>query len=183
MIDLYFSGELETQIMKYCKKLEAISEEYDVLIFMARKAICFYDALILNNMVKKPNHDVVITTSSRILSYDCEFLKGKKIALLDDIVLKGTTLNETIKFLLEKEINNFDIYYIASQSLENEKLKQIKSFLKEPILELESSEILILSNSITNYINASACSYNVDYPVFYLNSGEDFYVNYILKNN
>lgn len=183
MIDLYFSGELEIQIMKYCKKLEVISDEYDVLIFMARKAICFYDALVLNNMVKTPNPEVVITTSSRILSYDCEFLKGKRIALLDDIVLKGKTLNETIKFLLEKEINDFDIFYIASQSFESENLKQIRSYLKEPILELESSEILILSNAITNYINASACSYNVDYPVFYLNSADDFYSNYILKNN
>ncbi len=183
MIDKFFDGELKYQIMKYCNKLETISKEYDVLIFMARKSICFYDALILNNDINKTATEVVITTSSRILSYDCEFLKGKKIALLDDIVVKGNTLNETINFLLEKNIVNFDVYYIASQEFKGENSEVIKAYLKEPILELDNNEVLILGNSITNYISASACSYNVDYPVFYMDSENGFFEKYIQKNH
>ena len=183
MIERFFSGELKVQIMKYCKKLESIRSEYDVLIFMARKSICFYDALVLNGEVSKKNSEVVITTSSRILSYDCEFLKGKKIAVLDDIVIKGNTLNETIKFLVNNNIKDFDVYYIASRSFENEKSILIKEYLKEPILELENDEILVLGNAITNYISASACSYNVDYPVFYMDSDEAFVEKYIFRNN
>lgn len=183
MIEKFFSGELKVQIMKYCKKLENIKSEYDVLIFMARKSICFYDALVLNGEVSKTNSETVITTSSRILNYDCKFLKEKKIAVLDDIVIKGNTLNETIKFLVNNDIKNFDVYYIASRSFENEKSILIKEYLKEPILELENNEILVLGNAITNYISASACSYNVDYPVFYMDSDEAFVEKYILENN
>lgn len=183
MIEKFFDGDLKNQIMKYCRKLESISNGYDVLIFMARKSICFYDALILNGEVKRPDRSVVITTSSRIFSYDCKFLKGKKIALLDDIVLKGTTLTETIKYLLQQGINDFDVYYIASQSIKDEKFELIKKHLKEPIIELDNSMILVLGNSITNYISASACSYNVDYPVFYMDSENGFFENYIEKNN
>lgn len=183
MIDKFFNGDLKVQIMKYCKKLESISQEYDILIFMARKSICFYDALILNGEVKKLDAELVITTSSRILSYDCEFLREKKIALIDDIVIKGNTLYDTINFLLEKEINNFDVYYIASQSFENDNIKLIGRYLREPIIELDSNEILVLGNAITSYISASACSYNVDYPVFYTDKENGFFESYIEKNN
>lgn len=183
MIDKFFNEELKVQIVKYCEKLKRISTKYDVLIFMARKSICFYDALVLNNEIRRVDHDVVITTSSRVLSYDCRFLNGKRIALLDDIVLKGNTLNDTIRFLLEKGIDTFDVYYIASQSLQNGKTDLIKKYLKEPILELDSSEILVLGNAITNYISASACSYNVDYPIFYMDSENGFYKDYIKRNH
>lgn len=184
MMEKFFNGELKVQIMKYCKRLEAIRKEYDVLVFMARKSICFYDALMLNGEISTINSDVVITTSSRVLSYDCEFLRNKKIALIDDIVLRGNTLRETISFLQEKGIDGFDVYYIASQKSENENLKIVDEFLKEPILELTNSEILMLSNAITGYISASACSYNVDYPMFYMDSAcDDFFEEYIQKNN
>lgn len=183
MIDKFFNEELKVQIMKYCEKLKSISTKYDVLIFMARKSICFYDALVLNNEIDRVDRNIVITTSSRVLSYDCRFLKGKRIALLDDIVLKGYTLNDTICFLLEKGIDTFDVYYIASQSLQNGKTELIKKYLKEPILELDRSEILVLGNAITNYISASACSYNVDYPIFYMDSENGFYESYIKQNH
>ena len=182
MIEKFFNDNLKGQIMKYCEKLKSISTKYDVLIFMARKSICFYDALVLNGEIDRVDPNVVITTSSRILSYDCKFLEGKRIALLDDIVLKGNTLNDTICFLLEKGIKNFVVYYIASQSIQNGKAQLIKKYLNEPILELSSSEILVLGNAITNYISASACSYNVDYPIFYMDSENGFYQDYIKKN-
>lgn len=181
MIEKFFGGDLRVEIMKYCKKLESIVEKYDVLIFMARKSICFFDALVINGEIKLLDREVVITTSSRVLFYDCEFLKGKKIALIDDIVIRGKTLNDTIRFLTEQQIVNFDVYYIASQNSKNGNIDLISKYLCDPIIELDSKQLLILGNAITNYINASACSYNVDYPVFYMDEENDFFIDYIEK--
>lgn len=38
----------------YIKKLEGVLYRYDVVIFMARKAICFYKALLLNTEITMP---------------------------------------------------------------------------------------------------------------------------------
>lgn len=43
-------------IQKYIKRLNTILSEYDAVIFMARKAICFYDSLIMQKEISKtPN--------------------------------------------------------------------------------------------------------------------------------
>ena len=43
-----FSGEFLGYVTKYRERIQKILNEYEVVIFMARKAICFYKAMKLN---------------------------------------------------------------------------------------------------------------------------------------
>ncbi|MBR4608375.1 MAG: phosphoribosyltransferase [Lachnospiraceae bacterium] len=169
MIEQYFDLQYGKEIRKYCDLLEKISKEYDILIFMARKAICFFEALLENHEVTIDSH--VVVASSRIIQYDCAFLRNKKIALIDDIIVKGNTLQDTRKRLEEIGVEEYSIYCIASP-LSYAHDKDFKCV--ENIWRLNETEILVLGNSITNYINSATCSYNIDYPVFEMSDPQLF---------
>lgn len=169
MIDKCFSGEMKNQIRKYCDFIDEISKNYDVLIFMARKAICFYNALVESKEIHISSN--VVVASSRILQYECGYLKGKKVALIDDIIVKGKTLGEAEKAIKRIGVADYDIYCIASpNTYVNKRLKNCNG---NP-WELKSDEILVLGNAITNYITSNSCTYNIDYPVFCLKDDAKF---------
>lgn len=63
-----FSVEYLDLIVKYKNRIQNFLETYDIIIFMARKAICFYKAMVVNGEII-PNEKCVVL-SSRILSYN-----------------------------------------------------------------------------------------------------------------
>ena len=90
-------------IQKYIKRLNTILSEYDAVIFMARKAICFYDSLIMQKEISKTPNCCIM--SSRVLEYNVlkRFI-GKKVALIDDVVVKGTSITTAMDNLEETGI-------------------------------------------------------------------------------
>ena len=61
-----FKGHFLKYVTDYKDKIQTILNEYDVVIFMARKAICFYESMIINGEIKKTNCEVF---SSRTIDY------------------------------------------------------------------------------------------------------------------
>ena len=47
-----FKGNYLKYITKYKENIQIVLDEYDVVIFMARKAICFYESMVLNGEIK-----------------------------------------------------------------------------------------------------------------------------------
>lgn len=169
-----FPSEYSELMQKYICRLQKILEQYDIVIFMARKAICFYNALVNTGKLKKPASCCVM--SSRVLTYNIfSIFREKKIALIDDVVVKGTSIKKSLKILDSNDIA-VDIYIVACDEkfVESNYLK-LKKDLKAPYIVLSEFDICKLSKYIIRYIEASMCPYNIDQPLYKLsfNSEED----------
>lgn len=72
----FFRNDFLSVIDSHKKRILFILDHYDVAIFMARKAICFFDALQINGELHPTNCRVI---SSRVMDYNgLERFRGKK---------------------------------------------------------------------------------------------------------
>lgn len=110
-LETIFSGKYAQIVRKHVERLKTLIKQYDVIIFMARKSICFYNALILQKEIEKNTECCII--SSRALEYDVlkQFI-GKRVALIDDVVVKGTSITKATNNLKEMGITP-DIFIAA----------------------------------------------------------------------
>lgn len=84
-----FEPDIAAALLDFCRHIAKL--DVDVLVFMARKSYCLYK-ILLQAGAPKPNACIV---SDRILDMDLSRLAGKRIALIDDTLIVGTTLART----------------------------------------------------------------------------------------
>lgn len=163
-----FSMEYLDLMVKYKSRIQNFLETYDIIIFMARKAICFYKAMVVNGEII-PNKKCVVL-SSRILSYNVinEF-KGKKVAIIDDVVVRGKSISYARKIFEDKGVE-VDIHFVACEKKFIDQIN-FKDSIKSPFVYLSDTYIYQLSNFITEYIKASMVPYNVDQPIYKIKCG------------
>lgn len=152
-------------LQKYIDRMDGLFVRYDVVIFMARKAFCFYQALIKNNLITQNTNCIVL--SSRALDYNISgMLRGKRIALVDDVVVKGNTLEAAFRALtIMKADEHLDVYIAACCDVTAQREDMLyKQSLMGPYIHLSESAIYELTGHIASFINRSAISYNVDEP-------------------
>jgi hypothetical protein len=89
-----FEPEIATSLIEFGKSLSRIDADY--VMFMARKSLCLYDVLVRIGI--DPIERPIIT--DRILDLDLGAVTGKRIAIVDDALIVGTSLAKT-KLLLE----------------------------------------------------------------------------------
>jgi hypothetical protein len=91
-----FHRDLLPHLLEYAR---AISDaDVDVLMFTARKAACLFDAMRTVGLVK-PQGAVV---SDRVLDMDLRWLEGKRVALIDDVLITGSSLYKARERLIEE---------------------------------------------------------------------------------
>lgn len=83
-----FNPEIGLALVEFGKSLSAI--DADVLVFMARKSLCLYDVLL--KLGVEPSGKCVV--SDRILEMSMTPWRGKRMALVDDTLILGTSLAE-----------------------------------------------------------------------------------------
>ena len=159
-----FKGNFLRYVTKYKENIQMVLREYDVVIFMARKAICFYESMVANGEIKKTNCEVF---SSRILDYNViNRIKGKKIAIVDDVVVKGTSLNRVISIFDKENLKSF-VLVVACEASFPDKLTQSDNFeICNSYVTLNQADIYSFAGMITEYIEASMCSFNIDQPIY-----------------
>lgn len=136
---------------------------YDVVIFMARKAICLYKALLENKEIEINYGCRVI--SSRVITFNiAPILKGKRIAVVDDVVVKGKSISFVMSCLNAMDMDA-DVYVMAYEK-ESEDSKGINQYVVNAPQYLDNEGVNQFSNYITKYINLSGITYNIDFPVF-----------------
>ena len=86
---------IAAQLIEFGKFLGSL--DVDVLIFMARKSLCLYDVLLAIGI--PPTDRIII--SDRALDLNIDALRGKRIALIDDTLIVGTTIAKTKVTLAE----------------------------------------------------------------------------------
>ena len=79
---------------------------------MAHKAVLLFDLLLAQGHIDKQVEDKSVITNLS-LDFDCGDLRGKKIAILDDIVISGTSIASTIDKLKYYQVSQNDIEIIA----------------------------------------------------------------------
>ena len=159
-----FSGEFLGYVTKYRERIQKILNEYEVVIFMARKAICFYKAMKLNKELDVPN--ICDVFSSRIISYNIlHKYKGKKIAIVDDVVVKGESLKRVVSKLTEYNIKADILVVACNVDIETDFKKFDYPIFKKYVV-LEQKDVYSFAGMITEYIEASMCSFNIDQPIY-----------------
>ena len=161
-----FPAEHRDTITRYKNNLSDIFDKYDVAIFMARKAICFYKALVLEKYLQHPTHCKVV--SSRVLDYNVfDDFKGKKVIVIDDFVVQGESLTKTMQILSENNIEA-DVYILACSEEAYNKGTLNNQNIIESYSIMSKNNTYLLSQHITTFIEAVKCPYNIDQPIYSL---------------
>lgn len=162
-----FGAKYYDKICTYIETIQNAIDSYDIVVFMARKAYCFYKALIDNKLIVQRDNCTIL--SSRAITYNGIDFSSKKIAIIEDVVILGDSLSEIIK---EKNFDDvqLDVYMLACSKDFSIKLQNEGSKNKfNPTFVLENDELLELATLITNYIIYEMIPYNADYPVYCFN--------------
>src|SRR5262245_65377718 len=88
-----FDSAILPQMIEFGKRLTSLRP--DVFMLMARKAVCLVDALSTLKLTTLRG----VVTSDRVLDMDNSWLSDKSIALVDDALISGTTIFQTVKKL------------------------------------------------------------------------------------
>lgn len=178
----FFSPDMNKIINQHLDNVKRALLEYDVVIFMARKAVCLFKAFVENGLIEFQEGTTLL--SSRALTFEIvEELKGKRIAVIDDVVVFGKSIERVMSYLQENDLSA-DVFIIACEK----NLFNNVGFAKNISVGwqyLTQEEIHQLSEQITEYISASGISYNIDQPIYRVqfDSEEDIQRNLIKKHN
>jgi hypothetical protein len=153
-------GQFETDVamalIEFGKSIRTI--DADVLVFMARKSLCLYDVLLRIGV--PPAEQWVV--SDRLLDMRLDNLKGKRIALIDDTLILGTTLAKTRKFLLEEGIQSVQVHAFCIDE---------KWWCRELIkpdsvaLHLSDERVMTFCTAAVRAISLLPRPYLVDFPI------------------
>ena len=158
-----FPVEFSSLVRKHARRIEHVLATYDVTIFMARKAICLYKAFLENNELKFEHHSLVL--ASRVITLNIlPMLKGKKIAVIDDVVVKGKAIKYVMDCLAQAGMTA-DVFVMACEE-NSEDQKAINPYIISSPQYMVKEDINRFSNFITKYIHLTGIPYNIDFPIY-----------------
>ncbi len=151
-----FETDVAMSLIEFGKSIRKI--DADVLIFMARKSLCIYDILLRLGL--PPAEQYVV--SDRVLDLKLDGLKGKKVALIDDTLIVGTTLAKTRKFLNEHGIDSVQVHTFCIDD------KWWSRDLIDPdsvTLHLPDARVMTFCTAAVRAISLLPRPYLVDFPL------------------
>jgi nucleoside phosphorylase len=152
-----FDSSFRRHLLDYADRISEL--DVDVLMLMARKAACLFDCL---ERVGYFHHDS-IWTSNRSLELDRSWLKGKRVALVDDTLFSGTTLYRTQSDLEQVGVADITTHvFCASRQYWSSRLVQPQP----PFLKLNEADMTGFCTLEVNALSVFPRPYNVDYPLF-----------------
>lgn len=149
----------------FCREIN--TSKSDVFVIMAHKAVRLFQILIDQNHIEKHIENKTII-SSHSLDFDCSYLLGKKITIIDDILISGTSIASTVHKLIKVGVpkNNINIITLAIdryyQGMNfNDELSNSTLHCKT---YLEDSSCIELSYTISKIFSYYGMPYDIDYP-------------------
>ena len=160
-----FSFSIQERIIEFCKELNTC--EADIFIVMARKAACFIWAMQEIGLL----HLEAPVLSDRVLDMDCRNFAGKNIAIIDDIIISGSTVYNTIQNLRQYLPESISVHILATSEewftadlFYNKDLHE--SCIVSDYIELDESEsINFCSNTIQAFFTYPR-PYDMDFPFY-----------------
>lgn len=183
--DIYdLCSNLEKETLEFfCYEIN--NSNADVFIIMAHKAVrLFYILLEQNHINPEVKNKIII--SHLALDFNCDYLSKKRIAIIDDIMISGTSISNTVNKLINIGISQNDINIIT---LAIDKYYQTMSFNKKDGTnalycnkELENATCIQLSYTISKIFSYYGLPYNVEFPTYYSAKLKDTDFNQIFNN-
>ena len=137
---------------KYLSKLDA-----DFLVFMARKSLRLYDLLLKVGL--PPSERIVL--SDRALQQSNLPVRGKRVALIDDTLIVGTTLGDAKRQLQNHGADvTCHVFCVDSQNWCQDLVVPDKIFA-----ELDSQKVMTFCTSEIRALSIVPLPYLVDYPL------------------
>lgn len=152
-----FDEGLRPEIVEFGKRIRGVSGKVDVVIFMARKAACFAEAL---RQVRLTAYQC-ITTSNRVLDMNPSWFEGKSVAIIDDALITGTELYRTIQ-RVQPYAKSVEVHVLAVNKNWNARMVMPDS----RYLELEDEECALICANIVDAISLIPLPYSTDYPLY-----------------
>lgn len=140
----------------------------DLYIVMARKAACFIRILQKYGLLTI-NGELV---TERILDFDRDWLYGKRVVIIDDVIVSGTTIYTTIQTL--KQAGAIDIKaYVLGINTDycnvalfdyHDEYGEKKNYMQSPYLLLPDAECVRMCANIVTLFALDSFPYDVDFP-------------------
>lgn len=161
-LDAILPGDIYSAVNDFSASLARTRA--DVIVTTARKSTCFLDVLRQYGKFN-PSCPVV---SDRILDTDLEWIRNKKVAIVDDLVISGSTLRALRSRLLSAGAASVEVKAIA---VDKEYWREDLIAIGEPVIALEHTRALVLSRRIIEILQTHPRPYNVDWPFFMPDGG------------
>ncbi|NLZ66854.1 MAG: hypothetical protein GX910_04295 [Clostridiaceae bacterium] len=176
-----FPGEFFSYITKYSEQIQDILNKYEIVMFMARKAVCFYEAMVLNGVITPTNCKVI---SSRTTDYNVlSGCVGKELAVIDDVVVKGDSLKHVVSRLKKHKIHA-NVLVVACEKDYLNAFRDDSGFtLMGSYVALSKKDIYAFAGMITEYIEASMCPFNIDQPIYTMSLESDLLNKFLYHNH
>ncbi|MEM7479186.1 MAG: phosphoribosyltransferase, partial [Planctomycetota bacterium] len=153
-----FDEGVRPEIVEFGKRIRRISNESDVIVFMARKAACFAEAL---RVLKLTSYHCEVA-SHRVVDMNISWMAGKRVAVIDDALITGTTMFRTAERLRSVASEVSCHVFCVNRHWWARDLVQPKA----PYLELDDEQCACLCARIVEAISLVPIPYSTDYPLF-----------------
>lgn len=153
-----FEGESKQAVIEYSKQITELKT--DIIILMARKAACFYHTLETLGFV----HNSAVITTDRVLGMDMEWMNGKNITIIDELVFTGTTLKDSLELIKKNTVDA----QITCLVLAVNKNHWVRDYVlpDNNYFEIEDTSCRTLSSNIVKSMSILPRPYSVDYPLY-----------------
>lgn len=151
----------------YCDIIN--KSDAEIFVVMARKAVCLVRYLFNIGLIQKTKYAKFV--SSNALLYDISSFAGKKVAIVDDIIISGSALATTANQLILAGVKEEDLEIIALvrdsdyQTMNFTRTSDGKSLLK-CAMNAKDAECIEISYDISHIIAYNGMQYDADYPAF-----------------
>jgi TIR domain len=152
-----FEARWRSPLLEFGKRIS--ESDADILVFMARKAACLYYCL----GELKLTHTDAICTSDLALEGDLSWLKGKRVTLIDDTLITGTTLYLMSQKLKKAGVDSLNIMILCADK--DNWCRDLVDPIK-PYILTESYEVTNFSSQLVRAIGMLPRPYLIDFPLF-----------------
>ncbi len=153
---MQFEPDVAAQLIEFAKYIGTI--DADFLIFMARKSLCLYDVLV--RMGIPPTEKCVL--SDRILDMDLQRFENRRVALIDDTLILGTTLGKTKQLLLRAGAASVTVHVFC---IDDDYWSRDLVDPEKCMLHLDDSRVMTFCAAAVRALSLMPRPYLVDFPI------------------
>jgi nucleoside phosphorylase len=155
-----FLGRFEPEFVPFFHQFcEAVSSlPSDVVMYTARKAVCLYESATELDLL----HVQGVSTSDRVLDMDLEWLRGKSVTIVDDVVITGSSLHRAQQALQRAGCASVNVMALA---IDKDDWVQDLVDPTPPYVRLSNRRAVGVCTQIVDAISVVPRPYNMDWPL------------------
>lgn len=166
ILSTLFDKEMCNSIINFANTLSRVTA--DIFIVMSRKSACFIRFLERHGIVSLDG-DVV---TDRILDVDLDFFRDKRIVIIDDVIVSGTTIHSIIRKLQEVPTISIQVYvlgvnekyYCQDLFTYSDENGLLHNYIQSPYLSLTDAACMRVCSNIVSAFALDLSPYDVDFP-------------------